>query len=338
MKASPENPIYSVAIVDGETKYDVTPALCNLDLSDQDGQLAQSATLGLMNVQVSGKWLSTIVGIRQRVFIYADDGKKKDEVFRGVIWTDYYKSDLSTRDMSLKCYDNLIYFQESEDAEFFPEGKTTEDVVSTLCQKWGVPLKYAYESITHSKLALRGALSDILTSDVLDLVKTKTGKKYILRSTKDTIEVVKTGQNQTVYDISSKNNAVSTRTERTMDGLVTKVVILGKAGNDERQPVEATVEGNVAEYGTLQKIHDRKENTSLADAQKEAQAIIDEKGKPKTVYEVKCSDIPWIRKGDRVHVNAGAISDQDLIVLSIDRSISNKSKEMTLTCERVESA
>lgn len=337
MKASKENPEYTVAIVDGATKYDVTPALINLDLSDPEGQLAQTATITLGNVKVKGQWLSSLVGARNRIFIYANDGSKKDEVFRGVIWTDYYRSELENREMQLKCYDNLIYMQESEDAEYFTTGKPTKDVMTTICDKWGVKLNYTYQSITHAKLALRGKLADIITSDILDLVKNQTGKKYVIRSAKDVVNVMQVGQNTTVYNITAKNNAVSTRSEKTMDGMITRVVILGKAGSDEREPVEATVDGSVAEYGTLQKLLNRKENTSLADAQKEANEIIAEYGSPKTKYEVQCADIPWIRKGDRVRIEAGNI-EATLIAVGVTRTISNRSKSMTLTLERDEDA
>lgn len=337
MKASKENPEYTVCIVNDTTKYDVTPALISLNLSEQNGQLAQTANITLANVKIKGQWLSTLVGVRQRVFIYANDGTTKAEVFRGVVWTDYYKSALEDREMQLKCYDNLIYFQESEDAEYFTTGKTTQDILTTFCTKWGVKLNYTYQSITHAKLALRGRLADIITSDVLDLVKNQTGKKYVLRSAEDVINIMQVGQNKTIYNITSKNNAISTRSEKTMDGMITKVIILGKADKEKREPVEATVDGDVANYGTLQKLLSRKENTSLADAQKEAQEIIAEYGTPKLQYEVQCADIPWIRKGDLVRVAAGNI-EADLITAGVTRSISNKSKVMTLTLERNEDA
>lgn len=337
MKASKENPVYTIVILSDTTKYDVTPALISLDLSEQNGQLAQTANLTLANIKVQGQWLSSLIGVRQRVFIYANDGTKKAEVFRGVIWTDYYRSALEDREMQLKCYDNLIYFQESEDAQYFTTGKTTQDIMNTICQKWGVKLNYTYQSISHTKLALRGTLSDIITSDILDLVKNQTGKKYVIRSAEDVINIMQVGQNTTLYNITSKNNAISTRSEKTMDGMITKVVILGKADKDKREPVEATVDGNIAEYGTLQKLLSRKENTSLADAQKEAKEIIAEHGQPKLLYEVQCADVPWIRKGDLVRVAAGNV-EADLIAVGVTRSISNKSKVMTLTLERNEDA
>ena len=334
MKETRENPIYSAYIVSGTNKYNITPALIALDFSDQKKQMAQSVSIGVMNVKIGGTLLSSLLKVRDRVYIYADDGSRSDEVFRGYIWTRSYRSSLNDRDLTLKCYDHLIYFQESEEAEYFSSGKSSKDVVSSLCSKWGVKLEYSYESITHTKLALRGNLADIFTSDILDLVKDRTGKKYVILSVKDTMQVKTVGSNTTVYSFKAGENAIKTDSSCTMDGMITKVVILGKTDKDDREPVEATISGKTSEYGTLQKVISRDENTSLADAKKEAQSIIDEDGTPKWEYELTAPDIPWIRKGDKVYVSAGDIYNSYLIVTGVDRTIENSRKEMTLTMEK----
>lgn len=335
MKASLKNPIYTTYVIVGNTKYDITSAVISLDFSDQEKQFAQSVNISVANTLTKAGWLSSLLDVRCRVYIYADDGERKDEVFRGFIWTRSYKSYTTQREITLKCYDHLIYWQESEDAEFFSAGKSSKDVISSFCSKWGVNLNYSYESITHSKLALRGTLTDIITSDVLDLVKDRTGKDYVILSEKDTVHIRPYGQNATIYRFEAKNNAVNTHSEYTMDGMTTKVVILGKADKDEREPVEATVSGSTGQYGTLQKIINRDENTTMADSKKEAQSIIDENGKPKKEYEVTAPDIPWVRKGDKVYVNAGDISKRYMLVMSLDRTITNTQKTISMILKNV---
>jgi len=117
-----------------------------------------------------------------------------------------------------------------------------------------------------------------------------------------------------------------------MQGMVTKVVILGKEDDDDRAPVEATVSGNTSKYGTLQKLINRDEETALADAKTEAQNIIKKDGKPKWEGSIRTVDIPWIRKGDKVKVKAGDLAS-DYIVIGIERDIDNSGKLMTLTVE-----
>ena len=334
MAASKENPIYSVYVVSGGTKYNLSACCEDISFSDQKKQFSKSASINLANIQTNGKWLSEILKNRDRVFIYANDGETSSEVWRGFIWGYGYKSSISARLIVLKCYDNLIYLQESEESEYFSSGKTTKDVMTSLCNKWGIKLEYTYSSITHSKLALRGNLSDIMTADILDLAKDRTGKKYVVLSEQDVMKVKEVGQNAKVYKIVAGQNSITTEAERSMDGMITKVVIVGKADKEDRRPVEATVNGKTSEYGTLQKIIQRDENTSLDDAKKEGNSIIKENGEPKWEYRVEAPDIPWIRKGDKVYVSAGSLIGY-YIVTGIDRDISNKKKVMSLNLEDI---
>lgn len=332
MAASQQNPEYTVYIISGTTKYNVTKAVLGLDRSEPDGQIAQRVTLQLANVFVDGASLSNKISARDRVLIFADDGMQHDEVFRGYLWSSARTDSLSEKEIKLTCYDNLIYFQESEDSLYFPSGKSSKDIVSSICSKWGIPLKYSYDSITHTKMPLRGHLSDIFTSSILDLVKKRKKKKYVIRSEKDTMVVTHVGSNSTVYNFVIGKNISRTASGWTMDGVITQVIILGKADNNDRTPIEATVSGNTSKYGTLQSIQTRSEGTSLADAKLEAKNTIDEKGKPKWEYEITGPDIPWIRKGDKVNFVTGSLVGEK-IVIEVNRTFTQTSREMTLTLE-----
>lgn len=332
MTASEVNPIYTVWLVSSAGKYDVSSVLNSVDMTESKKQIARSATVSIMNVMVDGTWLSDRIKVRDRIFIYANDGNGRKEVFRGFVWNRNYNSSLLDREITLKCYDNLIYLQESEASEFFASGKSTQDIMSSICSEWGLEMEYNYESITHSKLALRGTLSDIMTSDILDLVKDRTGKQYVILSEKDTLTVKGVGKNSTVYKIESGRNAISVVSKCTMDGVVTKVVILGRADREDRHPVEASLSQNTAEYGTLQKIITRDKDTTIEAAKDEGNNILKEKSMPKWEYEVTAIDIPWLRKGDKIYVNAGDLKARHLIVTDLSRSIDNKGKKIILDC------
>lgn len=325
---------YTVYVISGDKKYNLTNAVISLDRSEADKQIAQSVTLQLENTQVDGKWLSTLLQPRSRVFIYAKEGSGEKEVFRGYLWVRLSGFSTSDLEIKYKCYDNLIYFQESEDSLYFTDGKATNDIVSSICTKWGIKLQYSYDSITHTKLPLRGFLSDIFTADVLDLVKKRTGKKYVILSDQDTMHVKPVGSNDTIYQFKAGKNVTKVSSGWTMEGVITQVVIVGKADDEDREPIEATVSGKTSEYGTLQKIESKDENTSLEDAKLEAQHTIDENGEPKWEYVIIAPDVPWIRKGDKIYVDAGDISGYK-IVRSIDRTIDNKKQAMEISAEDV---
>lgn len=331
--ASTAKPEYTVYVVAGSTKYDITPAVESIEISDQKKQMAKCVTIQLLNTKVGDTWLTGLLDVCNRVFLYANDGSKNEETFRGFLWDRAYKSSLADRTLQLKCYDNLIYFQKSDHFAFFSSGKSTKDVAASLCKEWGVTLNYTYESITHAKLVLRGKLSDGFTADLLDLVKDRTGKKYVILSEKDVMQIKPVGANSTVYHFTAGKNAIQTSSVRTMDGMITKVIILGKADKEDRQPVEATVSGDTAKYGTIQETISRNENTSLEDAKKEAQSLVDEFGKPQEEFELHATDIPWIRKGDKVHVDAGDMTGY-YIVTGIERTIGGNKREMILDLEK----
>ena len=323
--------VYTVFLVAGDTKYNVTPVMESLDRFDLEGQIAQQVSFHLWNVKVNGSWLSGIVKPRNRVFVYADDGTKNEEVFRGYLWSNKYNSSNRDRLLKLTAYDHLIYTQESEDTLYFSAGMSTKDVVSSICSKWGIPLSYSYSSITHAKLPLRGKIYELLTTDILDSVKKRTGKKYVIRSEKDIMYVKPEGANTTVYQFRAGKNVISTSSGWSMEGVITQVVIVGQEDDEGREPFEAAVTGNTSKYGTLQKVQERDEETTLEDAKLEAQATIDEYGEPKMEYEIIAADIPWIRKGDKVYAHAGDIGDRYLIVKTIDRLYTTKKCQMTLT-------
>lgn len=320
-----ENPTYTAYILDDAgTKYDLTQVLVSIDLSDQDSQMAQKAVVTIHNVMIGEVWSTSVIQVRQRIFIFADDGERQDEVFRGFIWRKDYVSSNSERDFSFTCYDNMIYFQESEDYDYFSAGKSTEDVIGAFCERWGIELEYNYESITHEKLMLKGTLSNIFQNDILDLVQDRTGVKYVMRSEKDKLRILTVGINEEIYQLLAYQNVVQTKSTQTMEGVITKVVFQGKEGTDTRPAVEAEVSENTDKFGTLQKVVNRNESASLEDAKKEAQAMLDMFKNPFWEYEVEAPDIPWIRKGDKVYINAGDIYQLYLIVKTVQRTIDMK--------------
>ena len=325
-------PEYSVYIVSGITKYNVTKAVTSLERSEPEGQLAQRVTIQLANVKVGDEMIASKLNARDRIFIYANDGEKEAEVFRGFLWTRVRSDSIKENEVKYVCYDNLIYFQESEDSLYFASGKSTKDVVAAICEKWGIALSYSYSSIVHSKLPLRGTLADIITDDILDPVKKQKKVKYVIQSKEDTMIVKPAGLNSTLYQFSAGKNIIKTASGWTMDGVVTQVIVTGKADDDDREPIEATLRGNTSKYGTLQRILRRSEGTTLEEAKLEAQSTIDENGAPKWEYEITCPDIPWLRRGDKIRVNAGGISGKKIIT-EIDRTADSKTREMTLTLE-----
>lgn len=311
-------------------KYNVTGALVSLDFSEQKGQMAVCATIELCDVEVNGSKLSSIIAPPDVVTIGAVFGQNGEEVFRGFIWDISPKESLTDGNITIKCYDQLIYWQESEDSLFFAAGKTTKSIMDELAKDWGFTLSFEYENIKHEQLVLRGAIADFVTADVLDPIQKSTGKKYTILSEKGKVLIRHVGSNKTVYTISKAQNATELRRYITMNGVVTRVIIIGTADDDGKSAIEASLNGNTSKYGTLQKIITKSEDTDISKSKAEAKSIIKTDGTPKWEYDIKAVDIPFIRKGDRVNIDTDTIKGT-FNVESISREISNRGKVMSLT-------
>jgi len=332
IKPTKQNPGYScVVMTKKKGKFDFSNILIKLELTARKKQLAQCAKVKCRNVKCGTKYLNSNISVRDRVCIYADDGEKKDEVFRGFVWTVNYSSE-TEKELTFTCYDNLIYFQESDDNRYFPSGYDSKTICQNICGSWGITLDYSYSSIVHGKMKLEGSLSDIILTQILEKVRQQTGERYVIRSEMDIVKILPVGKNSTVYELKTKENVLGTKSEITMDGMVTKIVILGEADEDGQSKVEAVVDGDTEHYGTLQKIQKKDGTTELADAQKEAEQTIKNKGKPTRTFEVEAMDIPWLKLGDKVKVAAGDMLG-DFFAVGVSHLVTDTEKTMRVTLE-----
>lgn len=339
-KASKATPIYSINIATTNGLNILVDAVTTeLKLTENKNELAQKVSISLMNCINGNKLLSELLNVRDRVYIYANDGEMCREVFRGYIWRKQYKNS-QKKIITLTCYDNLIYLQKSEDCRYYPAGQTTEDVFNDICWAWGIDLRYNYESIVHKKLPLSGKISDIFQKDLLDKVKKNTGIKYVIRSAEDIIYVDRVGANvnATIYEINRSENAISTLSDVSMEDVITKIVFTGKEDDSGLVPITDTLERNTEKYGTLQKIiRDDTESENEKDdedklyenAHDEGQYILNEYGNPKATYEITAINNPWIRKGELIKVCAGDMNVR-YIVTSITHDGVNKIMNMDL--------
>ncbi len=170
------------------------------------------------------------------------------------------------------------------------------------------------------------AISQQITS-ILDEAQTKLDSKYVMLMEQDILKIRKKGSNEEVYYFHGKN-VESTTNHLTLQSLVTKVLIVGKSEEDKRPPVLATVDGLV-EYGILQEIVTKDSNKTLEDANKEAQNILKEKGKPEETISVITVDVPMLRKGDKIKLVAGNLSGYFYIV-GVSHDGMTKAMEMEL--------
>lgn len=302
---------YTVIIVEraSKTEHNITSLITDLSLEEDKNGIAQKATITIKQHEFEKAWMTSITNVCDRVFIYASDGEKGDEVFRGYIWTDKYEKDNGEKTITLTCYDNLIYLQESEESRFFKKGKKTADIFKELCSAKGITLNYSYKSITHEQIAVRGKLSDVFLDDLIEEVRKETGYRGVVRYEKGTMYVFTEGsanKDGVVCKLTKGEggNIIKSAHEDTMDGVITQVTIITTQTN-AADKVNATVSGNTSTYGTINKLLTKSSKEELSKLKKEASQYITDYGHPQRTIGFLCVNIPWIRKGDKVYYEDG---------------------------------
>ena len=312
-----------IALLKDGVEMNLSNALVSLKWEENDGELAQRATIVLAQVYTEKGWLTSVMELCTTIYIYGND----EECLRGIVWDWEYTSG-SKNSFQVIVYDKMIYLQKSKDNFFFAKKTTTKAVVSEICTTWGIPLDYRWGYMSHDKLVYKSKTIAKAILDTLDEVKDKTGRRYVARYEKDTLVIDFPGTNKKVYVISSTNGrAIATQHRITMDNLITQVVVTGKDSSDKKIPVKAVVNGS-KEYGVLRDLVSSS-SSSVSEATEEANSIIDEKGQPEHTIRMDAVDIPCIRKGDVIEVVAGSL-DGDYFVLSVAHDATSQTMNLTL--------
>lgn len=314
MNASITNPVYSARLVkENGMTYKLKDVTTNLIVAHPKNELAEKVSINLANIKVGSSKLIDLISVKDNLYVNANTGSGEKEVFRGLVWSRGVTEDSDENEIEITAYDRLIYLQKSKDNFFLKAGKKTNSVISSIASKWGFKVSYKYLNITHAKLTYHNeSIADIII-DILNKVKKQTGVDYIIHMDGNTIVIEPVGSNKTVYKLSQKENAVSTFYKQTMEGMVTKVLIVKaettKNGNSEEETgnylTVASVSRNANKYGTLQEIITISKDEKLSEAKEEANQTIKDHSSPKIEEEVKAVDIPWVKKGHQIYISAG---------------------------------
>lgn len=311
---------YAVATAADGTEYHLKNATQSISISEAENSIAAKASISIVDTVISKEYLHNLLQIGMKLYIFADDGERNEEIFRGVLWS-IKITDSTEQTLDIVAYDKLIYLQQSKHCTYFSAGYTTESILQKIASDWGFSVVFAYRSIRHTKLQLDNkAISDMFI-EVLDEVKKQTGIDYCIRAEKDTIYIKTCGDNATVYCLKEKQNTTSVKRSVGLDKLVNQVIITGKSDEDNGTPIEATVTGTTtAKYGTVQAIVNRSDKT-LDEAKTEAEEMLNERQEPTESITLTAIDIPWIHKGDKINLTTQTLTG-DYIVQAADHDAS----------------
>lgn len=297
-----------VVMTEDKKQYNIKEFVENLGWEENDGELAVRISFTAKNDKTSAGLISSLAKPGCLVGVFASHGSIDEEVARGYI-TDWKPTLSGSKDkFDVTCYDELYNLQESQELIYYSSGIGTKSAITKIFDDWQIPMdKYEGPDVTHGKLAYKTEmLSDVLL-DILDDAKKKGGGSAMIRAAKGKVSVIEWGSNTTVYHFEADNTKQVSH-KKSASGMITRVKIIGQEDDDGRSSVEAVVNG-LTKFGVRQKIYIRGKDDSVSDAQSAAQEIIDEKGQVKEDITVQAPDIPFIRKGDLVHITVGTLKD-----------------------------
>lgn len=300
----PLNYSYHLVLVTEENKkYNITDFVEDLGWEELENELAARLSCKTKNDKTTKGRISSLAKPGCYLYLYYRyKNGTSNEVMRGRIvdWNPSAKS--SSQPLQLKAYDSLYDLQESEDCVYFSSGSGTKQIIQNLFSRWNIPIgKYTGPDVAHGAIKEDKKKLGTMVKDILDEAKKKGGGDSVIRSVQGKAQILSIGSNKNIYYFAETENLTSVSHKISTSGMVTRVKILGEANDDERRPVEATVDGQT-KYGIRQRILARGNDESIDDAKKEAQEIIDDEGKPKEEIKVVSIDVPIIRKGDIIRL------------------------------------
>lgn len=297
-------------------------------LEEQPGELSARLELTLKNVKRQDGWIHQHVSIGRRLILQANDGNGWKEVWRGQVYRHMTTME-NDHTINVTAYDMLYPLQQSKIHRFFRSGETAASCIKSLAQQWSIPLgRVDGPNVKLPSKLYRGDQIGSIIADRLEQSRRLGGGRWVIRDVQGKLNCIKEGSNSTVYKIDA-DFAETSEDEYSIENLVTRVLVYGKEKKEGYPPLVATKNGQT-QYGILQEIV-YATGDKLSDALKEAEEILEERGKPQIKPVVIAPDIPWIRKGDKVRVEVGTIN-ADCIVEGIMHSLADL--KMTLELRR----
>lgn len=324
----------------GKVKYDlvtITPqgeklhlmeAARSLAWEEPEGELAVRLEVELQNQQLpSGAWLHQQLPLGGQILLYADWGAGWDEIFRGTIFNWQYRTD-PLGHFTVTAYDQLIYLTKSKDDRYYGAGTTCKTIIQDIAKAWQIPLgTIEGPDVGLAKQVFRERTLADMIFDVLDQAKKRGGGNWIVRSRVGKIDVVRPGQNSPVYHFGADSSVSGIEDNQDIEDLVTRVKIVGAEDNEGRAPVVAKLDGRT-EFGVLQDVVNQAQYDTPAAAQAAAKEILAERGQPRKRRRFTAPDLPFLRRGDKVHVAAGTLSGYFLVA-----GVSHDAVNQTMTVE-----
>lgn len=286
-------------------QLDITNVTAGLGWSEGQKELSAKIQLKVAADATleDGKPVANLLKPFVTIVIFADVGEGFVECCRGKIQKVSVAETNHDFYLSFEIADEAGDLRKSQDSFYFTADHTSSAILQEILGKWGVPAEINVTDIKHSKKVYRGKYLSDMVADILKDIKEAGGGEYFVRATGGKVEIVKRGQNSTVYHFDTMTNVTKVSESLDASKTVTSVQVVGKSKDEGHPPVEQTVNGRT-DTGTRKVIYNRPSTETPAEAEKAAKKILDEQGEPKRKLSIETPDIPTVRKGDKIRLRS----------------------------------
>lgn len=298
---------YRVAVQGRSNLIYVDDVIESLSWEERESELATRVTMGVLNERFGDKRLGQHLVNGATLRLFAGSNRPLDERVRGTIFQnadDYSAPYLH----SVTAYDPLFYAMQSQDDRYFKAGKTGAEIIKALCRAWDIPtgeIKGPNEKL--GKKMFRGLTIAEMFDRVLRDTKDRGGGRWVLRTTKGKLDVVRRGRNKTIWHF-QQDSSLGASVDRSIEGLVTVVKIVGREKGGSKVLATATSE-LAKEYGHLQRIINRADFDTAKATKRAALNILEgEEGLEAKTRVLIAPDVPSMRKGDKCRVSAATMN------------------------------
>lgn len=318
------------AVLSTGKQINITEAVTAGTWDEGEGEISARISCSVANVKFNGKPLSSTITPNTIIVITANSGSGEKEVIRGTVTEWNPSSRIGENTFTLMAYDELYNMQQSQDDRYITAGTGAKSAIMSMFNDWGIPVsKYSGPNSSLAKTTYKAQyLSDIIM-DILDNAEKHGSDKFIVRAEAGKAKIIPIGSNKDIYHFSEDTNTVAVSDRITTTGMVTRVKIMGVADKEGKQSQEAIVDGKT-KYGIRQRIYNRSSDDTVAQAKTAAQKIIDEEGEPERASTLTSPDVPFVRKGDKVHMDTMLLNGF-FIIKTINHDIVNRQMTFNVT-------
>jgi cell wall-associated NlpC family hydrolase len=250
------------------------------------------------------------------------------EMFRGTIME---VGDRTTNgsEFGIVAYDGLHNALRSKYDLVFGGETTVSQIMQGYAAAAHIDLGYVEEPGLKLNLPIfrQKTMIDGLT-EMLKQVASKGGGILKLRVVQDRLELIRPGNNPTIYHFRTGGVAVATTMKGSIAEMINSVVVLGHGADEDKLPVIKTLSSDAGFTGAQEMVYapeaDSDEATRL-----EAESILAEKGFDVWTYSHTGYAVPGVNKWERVHITDGIVDDH-FIVSGLSMDLVSRTMSMSL--------